>query len=121
MSTFFFNIRFFGLSSFIVLMSPIILNGIDVSGRFDSSFPRSVIRPDTVLVINDLNAVNIMTFPFPEQMEVSCVLPLSVCDEMTDECVLGVDYFACVAYDFCECVLFYRYFLLISSFCSSVG
>ena len=102
-------------------MSPIILNGVDVSGRFDSSFPRSVIRPDTLVVINDLNAVNIMTFPFPEQTEVSCVLPLSVCDEMADECVLGVDYFALVAYDFRKCVLFYRYVLLISSFCSSVG
>lgn len=81
-------------------MSVIVLNGFEVRGRFDSSFPTSVVDRLTAAIISDLDSVEVSTSPLSDGQNFSFILRFCVCNELSDECVLGVDYFVRVSREF---------------------
>jgi hypothetical protein len=98
----------------------IVLDGVEVLGRFDSSYARSLVNGIRGPTIRDLNAVNVTTSPFPEGVEICCVLAFCVSEELTEECVLGIDYFARILHEFRECLSFCCFQLFILSFAASM-
>ena len=75
------------------MKSVIVLNGYKVRGRYDSSFSISVVDPFTAVILRDPNSVNVSTSPLSDGVVFSCKLRFCVCSDLSDECVLGVNYF----------------------------
>jgi hypothetical protein len=73
-------------------MPLIILNGIKVNGRINSSLPSSYVSLQVASHLGCLDKVSVNCPTIDPSIEMLCTLPFSTYDKLMSDCVLGLDF-----------------------------